>query len=138
MLADAGIPLGNQSVLLKGVNDDPDIMKELVQKLLSIRVKPYYIYQADLVAGTDHFRTSVEKGWEIMDALRGHTSGMAVPFFVIDGPDGAGKIAINPDPVISYDEEEILLRNYEGLICSYPTTNKSSKCQQQAMQEAQQ
>lgn len=136
MLADAGIPLGNQSVLLKGVNDEPEVMKKLMQKLLAIRVKPYYIYQADLVAGTDHFRTSVQQGWDIMDSLRGHTSGLAVPFYVIDGPGGAGKIAINPDPVISYDEEEILLRNYEGLTCSYPSTCQPSICHEGVLEEA--
>ena len=122
MLSDAGIPLGNQTVLLKGVNDKPEIIKELMQKLLAIRVKPYYIYQADLVAGTDHFRTSVQRGLEIMAALRGYTSGLAVPHYVIDGPGGVGKIAIIPDPVVSFDDEEIVLKNYEGFACSYPST----------------
>ncbi|MBN2022753.1 MAG: KamA family radical SAM protein [Pirellulales bacterium] len=121
MLADAGIPLGNQSVLLKGVNDDPAVMKRLVQKLLTIRVRPYYIYQADLVRGTDHFRTSIETGLNIMASLRGHTSGLAVPHFVVDGSGGVGKIAIIPDPVVHYDDEEIVLKNYEGFTCSYPT-----------------
>ncbi len=122
MLADAGIPLGNQTVLLKGVNDDAAVMKNLVQKLLSIRVRPYYIYQADLVMGTDHFRTSVEKGLEIIDALRGHTSGLAVPHYVVDAPGGGGKIAIIPNPIISFDENEIVLKNYEGNVYSYPST----------------
>ncbi|MBN1912701.1 MAG: KamA family radical SAM protein [Pirellulales bacterium] len=121
MLADAGIPLGNQTVLLRGVNDDPAVMKRLMQKLLTIRVRPYYIYQADLVRGTDHFRTSVQEGLKIMASLRGHTSGLAVPHFVIDGPGGVGKIALIPDPVVSFDEEEIVLKNYEGFLCSYPT-----------------
>ena len=91
-------------------------------KLLAIRVKPYYSYQADLVAGTDHFRTSVQRGLEIMAALRGYTSGLAVPHYVIDGPGGVGKIAIIPDPVVSFDDEEIVLKNYEGFACSYPST----------------
>ena len=121
MLADAGIPLGNQTVLLKGVNDKPEVMKELMQKLLSIRVKPYYIYQADLVMGTDHFRTSVQAGLDIIEALRGHTSGLAVPHYVIDAPGGGGKIAIIPNPIVSFDDNEIVLKNYEGNVYSYPS-----------------
>lgn len=121
MLADAGIPLGNQSVLLKGVNDDAAVMKELVQKLLTIRVRPYYIYQADLVMGTEHFRTSVQKGLEIIGALRGHTSGLAVPHYVIDAPGGGGKIAIIPNPIVSFDNNEIVLKNYEGKVYRYPS-----------------
>lgn len=121
MLADAGIPLGNQSVLLKGVNDDAAVMKELVQKLLTIRVRPYYIYQADLVMGTEHFRTSVQKGLEIIGALRGHTSGLAVPHYVIDAPGGGGKIAIIPNPIVSFDDNEIVLKNYEGKVYRYPS-----------------
>ncbi|AMV72723.1 KamA family radical SAM protein [Desulfuromonas carbonis] len=112
-LADAGIPLGNQTVLLRGVNDDPAVMKRLMQKLLTIRVKPYYIYQADLVQGTDHFRTSVEEGIEIIRALRGHTSGMGVPAYVIDAPGGGGKIPILPDYLQSLGEE-VVLKNYRG------------------------
>ncbi|MCH8292421.1 KamA family radical SAM protein [Candidatus Poribacteria bacterium] len=122
MLADAGIPLGNQTVLLKGVNDDPEVMAELMKKLLAIRVKPYYIYQADLVVGTDHFRTSVKKGLEIISALRGHISGLGVPHYVIDAPGGGGKIALLPDPIVSFDDKEIKLRNYEGGVYSYPST----------------
>ena len=122
MLADAGIPLGNQAVLLKGVNDDPEIMVELMKKLLAIRVKPYYIYQADLVVGTDHFRTSIKKGLEIIAALRGHISGLGVPHYVVDAPGGGGKIALLPDPVVSFDDDEIRLRNYEGGVYSYPST----------------
>ena len=122
MLADAGIPLGNQAVLLKGVNDDPDVMVELMKKLLAIRVKPYYIYQADLVVGTDHFRTSIKKGLEIIAALRGHISGLGVPHYVVDAPGGGGKIALLPDPVVSFDDDEIRLRNYEGGVYSYPST----------------
>ena len=122
MLADAGIPLGNQAVLLKGVNDDPEVMIELMKKLLAIRVKPYYIYQADLVVGTDHFRTSIKKGLEIIAALRGHISGLGVPHYVVDAPGGGGKIALLPDPVVSFDDDEIRLRNYEGGVYSYPST----------------
>ncbi|NIM48654.1 MAG: KamA family radical SAM protein [Gemmatimonadales bacterium] len=122
MLADAGIPLGNQTVLLKGVNDSPAVMKELVQQLLTLRVKPYYMYQADLVAGSAHFRTPLQTGLDIIQALRGHTSGMAVPHFVIDAPGGGGKIAIAPNPIVALDDNEVLLRNYEGRIFSYPST----------------
>ena len=122
MLADAGIPLGNQAVLLKGVNDDPEIMVELMKKLLAIRVKPYYIYQADLVVGTDHFRTSIKKGLDIIAALRGHISGLGVPHYVVDAPGGGGKIALLPDPIVSFDDDEIRLRNYEGGVYSYPST----------------
>lgn len=122
MLADAGIPLGNQTVLLKGVNDKPEVMKELMQKLLTIRVRPYYIYQADLVMGTDHFRTSVRTGLDIIRALRGHTSGLAVPHYVIDAPKGGGKIAIIPNPIVSFDDNEIVLKNYEGNLYNYPST----------------
>ena len=117
-LADAGIPLGNQSVLLRGVNDDPAVMKRLMQKLLAIRVKPYYIYQADMVQGTDHFRTTVEEGIEIIRALRGHTSGMGVPAFVIDAPGGGGKIPILPDYLQSLGEE-VVLKNYLGETYTY-------------------
>ena len=121
-LADAGIPLGNQCVLLRGVNDDPAVMVELMKKLLKIRVKPYYIYQADLVYGTDHFRTSVKKGFEIISALRGHISGLGVPHYVIDAPGGGGKIALIPNSIVSFDDEEIKLRNYEGNVYRYPST----------------
>jgi lysine 2,3-aminomutase len=121
LLADASIPLGNQSVLLRGVNDRPDVMKELVQKLLTIRVRPYYIYQADLVRGTDHFRTSVQMGLNIIRALWGHTSGLAVPHYVIDAPRGGGKVALIPDAVVAFDEHEIALRNFEGEVYRYPS-----------------
>jgi lysine 2,3-aminomutase len=122
MLADAGIPLGNQTVLLKGVNDDPEVMSALMKGLLKMRVKPYYIYQADLTKGTNHFRTKVEVGLKIMRALRGYTSGLAVPYFVIDAPGGGGKIPILPDSIVGYDEQtgDYLLRNYEGKIFRYP------------------
>ncbi len=120
LLADAGIPLGNQAVLLKGVNDDPETMKRLMQKLLAVRVRPYYIYQADCVEGTGHFRTTVEKGLEIMRALRGWTSGMAVPHYVIDAPGGGGKIPILPNYVQSASDEQLVLRNYAGELFIYP------------------
>jgi lysine 2,3-aminomutase len=118
-LADAGIPLGNQSVLLRGVNDNVETMKRLVQKLLSIRVKPYYLYQADLVEGTDHFRTTVEEGIAIIDGLRGFTSGMGVPSFVIDAPGGGGKIPLLPDYVQQMGDQ-VVLRNYQHRRFVYP------------------
>jgi|UniRef100_A0A7C3LTE5 lysine 2,3-aminomutase len=121
MLADAGIPLGCQTVLMKGVNDDPDILKKLFQKLLTIRVKPYYLYQADLTRGANHFRTPVAVGLEIMKKLQGHTSGMAIPHFVIDAPGGGGKIPILPQEyLISMEEGDVVLRNYEGNVFTYP------------------
>ena len=114
MLADAGVPLGCQTVLLKGVNDDPDTMKVLMQRLLAARVRPYYIYMCDQVAGAEHFRTTVEKGLEIVKALRGWTSGLAVPHFVIDAPGGGGKIPLLPEYVESITDDEVILRNYAG------------------------
>jgi lysine 2,3-aminomutase len=119
-LADAGVPLGNQSVLLRHVNDDPEVMKAQVQKLLMCRVKPYYMYQCDLIAGSSHLRTSVRTGLEIMENLRGHTTGYAVPQYVIDAPGGGGKIPINPDYVLSRNGDRVVLRNYEGEIFEYP------------------
>jgi len=119
MLVDAGIPVGNQSVLLKGVNDDPAVFKELNQKLLMMRVKPYYIFQADYVQGSNHFRTPPEVGLNIIENLRGHTSGLAVPHYVIDVPGGGGKIAVIPNPVIELNSEHILLKNYENKIFEY-------------------
>jgi lysine 2,3-aminomutase len=113
-LANAGIPLGCQTVLLRGVNDDPAIMKELMQKLLKARVRPYYIYMADQVAGGEHFRTTVEKGLEIVKALRGWTSGLAVPHFVIDAPGGGGKVPLLPEYVEEINEDEVIFRNYAG------------------------
>lgn len=118
-LADAGINLGNQSVLLSGINDCPNIMKHLMHKLLTIRVKPYYIYQCDLSKGISHFRTPVAKGIEIIENLRGHTSGFAVPTFVVDAPGGGGKIPVMPNYLISSASKKVLLRNYEGVITSY-------------------
>lgn len=120
-LADAGIPLGGQTVLLKGINDDPAVMKRLMLRLLQIRVRPYYLYQADLSRGTNHFRTSIEKGFEIIRALRGWTSGLAVPHYVVDAPDGGGKIPLlPPDYLIKLDAEEAVLKNYAGQISHYP------------------
>ena len=119
-LADAGIPLGNQSVLLRNVNDDATVMRAQVQKLLMCRVKPYYIYQCDLIAGSAHLRASVRKGLEIMEKLRGHTTGYAVPQFVIDAPGGGGKVPINPDYVLTRNDDRVVIRNYEGDIFEYP------------------
>lgn len=121
-LADAGIPLGNQSVLLRGINDTPEIQNTLVRKLLMCRVKPYYLYQCDLIHGTSHLRSSVAKGIDIIEKLRGHTTGYAIPQYVIDGPGGGGKIPINPDYVVSSTPEQITLRNYEGQTFTYPQT----------------
>ena len=118
-LANNGIPVGNQSVLLKGLNDNPQTMKELVQKLLMIRVKPYYIYQCDLSKGISHFRTPVSRGIEIIENLRGHTSGLAVPTFVVDAPGGGGKIPVMPNYLISQSHKYSILRNYEGVITTY-------------------
>jgi lysine 2,3-aminomutase len=120
MLADAGVPLGCQTVLLKGVNDDPATMKELMQRLLKARVRPYYLYQADVVAGGEHFRTGIQKGLEIIQALRGWTSGLAVPHFVIDAPGGGGKIPLLPEYVQAITEKEVVLRNYAGKEYRYP------------------
>jgi lysine 2,3-aminomutase len=119
-LADAGIPLGNQSVLLKHVNDDAEVMKAHVQKLLMCRVKPYYIYQCDLISGSAHLRTSVRKGIEIMQALRGHTTGYAVPQYVIDAPGGGGKVPVNPEYVLSHNADRVVIRNFEGTVFEYP------------------
>jgi lysine 2,3-aminomutase len=113
-LADAGCVLGNQMVLLRGVNDDPRTVMELNHKLLLMRVRPYYIYQCDLAQGISHFRTPVETGVKIMQALRGHTSGLAVPHFVIDAPGGGGKIPINADYVVKHDGKRWVLRNFAG------------------------
>lgn len=118
-LADAGIPLGNQSVLLRGVNDCVNTMKKLVHELVKIRVRPYYIYQCDLSMGLEHFRTPVSKGIEIIEGLRGHTSGYAVPTFVVDAPGGGGKTPVMPNYVISQAPGKVVLRNFEGVITTY-------------------
>lgn len=119
-LANHGIPLGNQSVLLRGVNDDPEVMKALVHKLLMSRVRPYYLYQCDLIQGSSHLRTSVSKGLEIIESLRGHTTGYGVPQFVIDAPGGGGKVPVNPEYVLAKDSHHTLIRNYEGKVFDYP------------------
>ncbi|MBU3215017.1 lysine 2,3-aminomutase [Clostridium estertheticum] len=126
-LANVGVPLGNQSVLLRGVNDCTHIMKELVQELVKIRVRPYYIYQCDLSMGLEHFRTPVSKGIEIIEGLRGHTSGFCVPTFVVDAPGGGGKIPVMPGYIISQSPEKVVLRNFEGVITTYqqPTSYNS-------------
>jgi lysine 2,3-aminomutase len=129
-LVDVGIPMGNQSVLLRGVNDDPGTMKRLMQKLLAIRVKPYYIYQADMVQGTDHFRTTVEEGLSIIRALRGHTSGMAVPAYVIDAPGGGGKIPLLPDYLQELGDE-VVLKNYQGETYRYRNASPAREGERQ-------
>lgn len=118
-LNDTGIPVGNQSVLLKGINDQPATMKKLVHELLKIRIKPYYLYQCDLSQGIEHFRTPVSRGIEIIESLRQHTTGMAVPTYVIDAPGGGGKIPVGPQYLISQSEGKVILRNYEGKIFAY-------------------
>lgn len=119
MLADAGIPLGNQNVLLKGVNDNIPTMAKLYKELLKVRVKPYYLFQADFVKGTNHFRTTVEKGIEIIHGIRGFISGLAIPHYVIDAPNGGGKIPIIPDYLKHIDNEKVVLENYAGKMCEY-------------------
>ena len=119
-LADAGIPLGSQTPLLLGVNDSMDVCRRLFHGLLRCRVKPYYLYQADLVVGTSHFRTRVSKSLEIVEGLRGHTSGYAVPTFAIDVPGGGGKIAVLPSSQLPREGDDLLLRNYEGHVCRFP------------------
>jgi lysine 2,3-aminomutase len=119
-LADHGIPLGNQSVLLSGVNDDVETMRTLVHKLLMCRVRPYYLYQCDLIKGSSHLRASVAKGIEIIEGLRGHTTGYAIPQYVIDAPGGGGKVPVNPAYVLYHDQEKVVIRNYEGKIFEYP------------------
>ena len=129
MLADAGIPLGNQSVLLRGVNDCVHVMKHLVHELVKIRVRPYYIYQCDLSMGLEHFRTPVSKGIEIIEGLRGHTSGYCVPTFVVDAPGGGGKTPVMPQYVISQAPGKVVLRNFEGVITTYTEpTEYHSEC----------
>ncbi len=119
-LADAGIPLGSQTVLLKGVNDSVPVMRDLMHSLLRMRVRPYYLYQCDPIVGSAHFRTSVDKGLEIIGGLRGHTSGYAVPHYVIDAPGGGGKIPLQPQTVVERCDDCVVLRNYEGNLYRYP------------------
>ncbi|MBS4534930.1 lysine 2,3-aminomutase [Clostridium sp. D2Q-14] len=129
LLANAGIPLGNQSVLLRGVNDCVHIMRDLVHQLVKIRVRPYYIYQCDLSMGIEHFRTPVSKGIEIIEGLRGHTSGYAVPTFVVDAPGGGGKTPVMPNYVVSQSSNKVVLRNFEGVVTTYTEPEiKESKC----------
>lgn len=124
-LADAGIPLGSQTVLLKGINDDLGCMKQLMHGLLRARVKPYYLYQCDPITGSAHFRTPIEKGIEIIEGLRGHTTGYAVPTFVVDAPGGGGKIPLLPDYIAGRDGDDLLLRNFEGNVYRYPDPGSS-------------
>lgn len=131
-MADAGIPLGNQSVLLAGINDCVHVMKKLVQQLVKIRVRPYYIYQCDLSYGLEHFRTPVSKGIEIIEALRGHTSGYSVPTFVVDAPGGGGKTPVMPNYVVSQSAHKVILRNFEGVITTYTepeTYHETCQCE---------
>ncbi len=130
LLADAGLPLGNQSVLLAGVNDCPRIMKCLVHKLVYNRVRPYYLYQCDLSKGLGHFRTPVGKGIEILESLIGHTSGLCTPTYVIDAPGGGGKIPVSPNYLISWSTNKVVLRNYEGVISTYkePDSYEATFC----------
>lgn len=129
-LADAGIPMGNQSVLLRDLNDSPIIMKKLVQDLVKMRVRPYYLYQCDLSRGISHFRTSVGKGLEIIESLRGHTSGLCIPTFIIDAPGGGGKTPVMPQYIVSRNDRKVVLRNYEGVLTTYtePEDNRSKGC----------
>ena len=120
LLADAGIPLGCQTVLMKGVNDDLETMKELMLGLLDMRVKPYYLYQADLVTGTGHFRTDVQTGIDIVNGLQGHITGFAVPTYIIDAPGGGGKMAIGPNRLLELNDEHAVMENYEGKTFNYP------------------
>ena len=132
-MADAGINVGNQSVLLRGINDCVFIMRKLVKSLVAIRVRPYYIYQCDLSVGIEHFRTPVSKGIEIIEGLRGHVSGFSVPTFVVDAPGGGGKIPVMPNYVISHAPGKIILRNFEGVITTYSEpSNYESDCQCEA------
>jgi lysine 2,3-aminomutase len=134
-LSFAGVPLGNQSVLLKGVNDDPDVMIALVHRLLRMRVRPYYLYQMDLITGGSHFKVDVRKGIEIIRQLRGHTTGYAVPQYTIDAPGGGGKVPINPDYVEEVTDDEIVFRNYEGKRYRYPLKSTPRNGSDGALQE---
>mgnify|MGYP001569116241 CR=1 FL=1 len=129
MLADAGIPVGNQAVLMKDVNDNADVMLELHRKLLFMRVKPYYLYQADITKGANHFRTPVSVGLDIIDKMRGHTSGLAIPHYVIDAPGGGGKIPLLPQYVLGKNGNNIILRNYKYDIYQYPDVEEEEKKQ---------
>jgi lysine 2,3-aminomutase len=127
MLANHGVPLGNQSVLLAGVNDSLPVMKSLIHKLLRCRVRPYYLYQCDLIQGSSHLRAPVHKGIEIIEGLRGHTTGYAVPQFVIDAPGGGGKVPINPGYLLFHDREKVVFRNFEGKVFEYPEVQEQEQ-----------
>ncbi len=131
MLADNGFVLGSQTVLLKGINDKPSIMKRLMHELVKMRVRPYYIYQCDPVRGTSHFRTSVTTGINIMEKLRGHTSGYAVPTYVVDAPGGGGKIPVSPNYIITQAKGEFTLRNYKGGVYTYKEPQEAPAPKQQ-------
>lgn len=124
-LADAGIPLGNQSVLLREVNDDAETLRELFHKLLLCRVRPYYLYQCDLIQGSSHLRTTIREGQELMEKLRGHTSGYAVPTYVVDGPGGGGKIPIGPSYIVGMADDRVILKNFRGDVYEYPETSQA-------------
>lgn len=135
-LAFAGVPLGNQSVLLRGVNDDVDVMRALVHRLLRMRVRPYYLYQMDLITGGSHFKVDVRRGLEIIRALRGHTTGYAVPQYVIDAPGGGGKVPINPEYIESITDDEVVFRNYQGETFRYPLKTTLRRTAEAAHPEA--
>jgi len=120
LLADAGVPLGNQSVLLKGINDDPRVMEQLLRGLVRMRVRPYYLFQCDLVPGVEHFRTPLTRGIEIMESLRGRLGGIAIPTFVVDTPHGGGKVPVLPNYIVTSSPSHTVLRNFEGMLVSYP------------------
>ncbi len=126
-IANCGIPLGNQSVLMQGINDNVETMRTLLHKLLICRVRPYYLYMCDLIKGSSHLRSSISKGLEIIESLRGHTTGYAVPQLVIDAPGGGGKVPINPEYIVKQDDGHIIIRNYEGKTFAYPDGNASLK-----------
>jgi lysine 2,3-aminomutase len=127
-LADNGVVLGSQTVLLKGVNDSVPVLTDLFHKLLRVRVKPYYLFQCDPISGSQHFRTTVDKGKALMQGLRGFTSGYAIPQYVIDTPGGGGKVPILPQYEVGQDDEHLYLRNYEGKVFSYPTARETATC----------
>jgi len=135
MILKIGIPVCNQTVLLKGVNDDVDTMRKLFKSLLKIKVKPYYLFHCDPTKGVSHFRTSVYKGIEIMEGLRGHISGLAIPTYVIDAPFGGGKVPVMPNYIISMSDEKIVLRNFEGMIFSYSNSPSKKESKQKNMGE---
>jgi lysine 2,3-aminomutase len=126
-IVDAGIPLGNQSVLLKGINDDTETMKTLLLRLVKTRVRPYYLYQCDLSEGLQHFRTDVRTGIRMIEALQGNISGFAVPKFVIDAPGGGGKTPMNPDYILSIDDQTVRMRNYQGKVYEYPQPGRRAE-----------